>query len=212
MYKKWEYIGTKIALKSLLSNWKYRKPPKVWNIMSSRHDELTQHPQVTPSKAPPCSTAETLCLEQTNTVRLARYLFSIRTKRFEGFRDACVVQISFIEFLKVHVTSTLWTETQTTTEYYKTSSCIKLDTSLYRACWPLSFFFPTLNILYSICLDIVSSHGPEPAWKDFSKNGIFPWLRRWCRGERDEIYRHPNPMMTSHWTRNCLDFTILVYS
>lgn len=63
-------------------------------------------------------------------------------KVWEGFRDACVVQISFIEFLKVHMTSTLWTETQTTTEYYKTSSCIKLDTSLYRACWPLLFFPP----------------------------------------------------------------------
>ena len=128
-------------------------------------------------------------------------------KVWEGFRDACVVQISFIEFLKVHMTSTLWTETQTTTEYYKTSSCIKLDTSLYRACWPLSFFFPTLNILYSICLDIVSSHGPEPAWKDFSKNGI----SRGCDDE-NEIYNYSNPPMTSHWTRNCLDFTILVSS
>lgn len=98
--------------------------------------------------------ATILCLEQANTVRFAmqdlvRCLFSIKTKRFEkkGFRDACVVQISCIEFIKVHVTSTLWTETQTTTEYYKTSSCINdslalLDNSLYRACWPLLFFPP----------------------------------------------------------------------
>lgn len=51
-------------------------------------------------------------------------------KVWEGFRDACVVQISFIEFLKVHMTSTLWTETQTTTVYYKTLSCIN-DSWLY---------------------------------------------------------------------------------
>ena len=85
-------------------------------------------------------------------------------KVWEGFRDACVVQISFIEFLKVHMTSTLWTETQTTTEYYKTSSCIKLDTSLYRACWPLSFFFQhsifcTVYVWTSSQATVRSPHG-----------------------------------------------------
>lgn len=57
-------------------------------------------------------------------------------KVWEGFRDACVVQISCIEFIKVHVTSTLWTETQTTTEYYKTSFCILNDSWLY---WTIAY-------------------------------------------------------------------------
>ena len=147
MYKKWEYIGTKIALKSLLSNWKYRKPPKVWNIMSSRHDELTQHPQVTPSKAPPCSTAcaTILCLEQANTVRFAMISLFHKDKtlwRFPGrMRCTNIVYRVPQSTRNINVMDGNTDNNRILQNFILHKRFLALlDNSLYRACWPLLFF------------------------------------------------------------------------
>lgn len=130
---------------------------QVWNIMSSRHDELTQHPQVTPSKAPPCSTTETMCDHtllgaskhctfcNARSCKMSLFHKDKTLWRFPG-RMRCT-NIVYRVHQSTRNINVMDGNTDNNRILQNFILHIKrflalLDNSLYRACWPLLFFPP----------------------------------------------------------------------